>query len=206
MHVTANLANSVIFQVVLLVGGIILTGWLTYFVKRPKVRVIGTGGSAPLSIRVGNEPRSFRLGPSYLFGRHIHNDVTIGPIIETSPARGLRASLHEKNGGELISHLFWQLSDCSFRTEVTLAAREAASILIFERGSDAHRYYVWRPNLDWTGPAGPPVVEAQYSSTREFVVEVHDMYGRRKLRLPIKMTLGPEGRLYYHCPVAGGTF
>jgi hypothetical protein len=204
---SAGLADSVIFQIGLVLAGVLLGGWLSQFMRRPNVKMVGGGGgAAAFTVRIANAPRVFWLPETRILWWRVHRDRTIGPVIDPSPVRGLQASLYEKGSRDLITHLFWQLSDGTIKNEVTLASGDEASLLIFHRGSDNHRYFVWRPNTDWTGSAPPPVVEAQYSGTREFRVEVHDMYGKRMLLFPAKMTLTPEGRLIHSSPVGGGTF
>lgn len=201
------MGDSVAFQIVLALAVLLLGYWITYMLKRPKLRVTGSGGGmAALSIRISNEPRVFRVIESVIFGQRIHPDFTIGPEIETMPVLGLFAALHEKNSNEPISHLFWQLTDGKISNEASLKCREHADLLVLHRGTDDHRYFVWQPNVDWTDTAAAPVAEAQYNTSREFEVRIGDRNGRRMMRFPVRMTLGADGRLTYRSPISGGTF
>jgi hypothetical protein len=206
--VTAGLISSGGFQLLAgIVGSGLFAGWLSYFVHRPKLRFVGGGGRAPANVRIGNEPRGLFLGATTIFGRRIHRAKTVGPIIETREARNLMAYLYEKGAKQPAARLFWESSDRRICDHLTLASRDWASLLIFERGTARHQYYVWQP--DQNNPESvtpPPDPGAQYGGTHEFVVEVRGDHDRRLMRFPISMTLSADGGINFSCPIWGGMF
>ena len=187
--------------------GRLLSTWHSYYVKRPKLKLIGMGGA---SIRVSNVPGFFGLAfpHTVVLGRLLHGDKELGLPIDRDPARDCTAVLYDKETGQHVANLYFQVTDDTTRSTVTLDSGNSANILIFNRAeTDRSTYYPWRPdNEDSSRPAAPREVDAMFNSTREFNIVVRYAHGRKKVEFPVRMIRGFDGRLSFYSPVGGGTF
>jgi hypothetical protein len=201
----------------LIIGAILGTmarTWHSYYVKRPKLKVAGGGGSGGSkyntnNITITNIPGliGIRLPETMIWGRTIHSDVEWGLVVERSPAYRCRAWLYDKETGHAIKPLWWRTPDNKTVREVTIRSGERVSLMVFARFSEEKlKYFVYDVVGQDSTELRVPEDEDKFDMTREFYIIIHHLYDKKRMWIDCKMTKGFDGRLRFSSAGGGGTF
>jgi hypothetical protein len=178
--------------------------WYSYFIKRPKLIVSGGGGGGTVggiyhnSIMIENVPgyMGIRLSETIIFGKVLFYDKHIGGLIfKRDDAEKCSAMLYDKETGDFIRALWWQLPGSAPNREATLSSGQSASLMLFARlDSEPLKYFVY--DLDEAGKQIVPNENLKFDSTREFIVRIRHSHSLQPIVINFKVTKGYE-RLYF---------
>jgi hypothetical protein len=180
--------------------GALLGTWHSHFVKRPKLKAIGSGSGGCVYLSIQNTPGflGISLRPTILFGWRALGQIELGLPVDRAPARDCAAWLHDDQTGEIVKGLYWQIPETGeiVRT-VTLETACVANVITMTRqGADPGKFFVWQPDETGDAPLVPPPV-AQLEGARNFHIEVSYAHGRKKVRFPFRVVRDFDGNYRY---------
>lgn len=166
--------------------GALISAWLEFFIKQPKLIRNGSGsGGVPGQLKQNSLSFQNAVGwlgvtlrESRIFGFRVHPTFRKGLTFERSPARDCRATLHLKATGESIGQLWWNAFDGAVKDKITIDSGGQASLLIFCRKDDEENYFVYQPTSPDNAAPKIPDVRAHFTGGQEFILRVHYSHGR----------------------------
>ena len=200
----------------ILILGAILGTWITAFVARPKLKIVGSssgGGGANgyrNQLRIMNWPglMGITLGPTITLGKRISRGFEKGITVERATANECTAHLYDKETGQVVSLLYWRPMPDQARMlpTVDIKSGETVELVFFARqGNEPLKYFVYKP----AGPSQEVLVppdELKFTETRRFSVRILYSYGRQKLEFDTAMRKGFDGILYFEWQNGSSSF
>lgn len=116
--------------------GTLVSTWFNYYLKRPKIEIIGGGsGGGSNHIDIRNAPGLFgiKIRETIILGWSIHPQIEWGFVVDRNPAHECRAFLYDKGTNEMIKMLWWETYDQQLTQVITLHAGERAHLKLFAR-------------------------------------------------------------------------
>lgn len=172
--------------------GAVTSTWHSYYVRRPKLRVIGSGSGGGSfyhnRITISNSPGllGVRLPETTIFNKNIHSDIEIGLPVDRNPARNCRAWLYDKETNRGIAQLWWQTIDGKMTREVTLESGEQADLMLFARLKDEKRkYFVYQVESSNNPNLKIPDDEDKLDETREILYQNHSLPPKKNNKNPM---------------------
>lgn len=185
--------------------GMFLGTWYSYFVKRPRLILIGNGGSGGAGLRTTslnfiNAPRfiGIQMPPSMLFGKQVHGVLRWGLPVDNLPARNLQATLFDKESGRVVSQLHWQRGP-SFEPSIDLDSGEQAMLMVFSRlEQDPPHYFPFQPGPNGVG-VNIPQTAGYTDESRKFEIRINYSQARKPLVLPCRVVRQFAGGFWVEC-------
>ena len=190
----------------LLVLGTILGVFWTEYLKRPKLRVVGSSGVGreaflTQALRIGNRPAflGIRMGETVIVGRRIGQGFQKGLAIDRNTAKECTAWLIDRETKKRVAGLFWHRPDSTGADlSVSIEPGEYAELWIFARLKDEPlAYFPYRPSDRNTLDPEVPAAAARIHESREFMIEVNYSYGQQRLLIPVSVEKQLDGRLRF---------
>lgn len=200
----------------LVIGGLIGV-CLDSFIKRPKLVINGGGGGGgpgpgfhQTNLTVMNDPGllGIRLGDTRIFGKPIHGYILKGIVFDRIPAHECRALLYDKKTGEFVSMLWWRTRDepPQMVQTVTLHSGETIDLLLFARlDSQRSKYFVYEPESPSSTKPKIPEEDDRVSESRDFVIHLNHSYGRKTVKIDLKVVRNINGTLTWKTKNASGS-
>lgn len=196
---------SLLGSAVTLLIGTFLGLWLSEFVRRPRLRISGSGsGGSPYSVitaTVSNDAGfiGITLGRTIIFGRPVLQHRRWGEVVERHPALCSAWITDRDNPDAGGVGLYFRTGDTppyKYENQVKIAGGEYAHLcLLVVRGEDRRRYFIFAPDSD-----GQPVVPEEvdmFNGPRQFVVHLSYSNGHKVDKWLLKITKGLDGHLAY---------
>lgn len=194
--------------------GTIASTWYSFYLKRPVLKVVGSGGGGGPgkghrnSLNISNVPGHFGINvqPSTIFGLQLHGSFQYGLVVDRNPANECSAHLYDKQSGQPIKPLWWRLPDGSYARQTTIESGKQATLMLFARSHDEPlKYFPFQPANSTNDIVIPPENE-KLEGTRAFWIVLQHSYGRKSLRIDCRITKGFDGRLSFDSQGGGGSF
>lgn len=205
-------------NIIFLILGILLGGWYTIFLKRPKlsknIGSVGGGGFSQKHSTIGavihNEHGliGFDLRPNTIFGRPINSYRRIGLPMERETAKKCMAVLYDRQSGESLGQLWWQLPEGKMSLTTSIESGESATLMVIARlGEEQDQYFIFKPR----GKDDRSLAEPEFKFTGSMQFEIVVYYsGGRKLKIPLSITKTAKNQLNFKFThkkkVRGNTF
>ncbi len=206
----------------LILGGVvgaIFSTWMTFYVTRPVLKLVGSsGGGGPSykcsAARIMNVSGfiGIRIRETVIFGWSVHNQFESGLSLDRQPARQCQATLFDKKSSSVAAPLFWRLAKNpnEYLSVVDIGPNEQVDLMLFcGTGNQPKKYFPFRPKNKNCNDPIIPEEDAQIEGTNEFYVEIR-CQGRKMMRFDVRMEKRMDGRLYMHYGSkgrgGGGTF
>ena len=204
------IVQNLLFLVLGAILGAIFSAWVSIYLKRPQLKIVGGGGGGGASgpgyftnhVRVENRPGlwGIRLEELTIFGKGRHRPFEKGITVDRDPARECVASIHDKETGQRITHLWWRSLANPGQLQASVKAINSAEswdLMIFARlNAEPLRYFIYQSANGQFDNVVVPHEEVKFHDTKRFVVRINYDYDRRKLEFEVTVRKGYDGRLY----------
>ena len=88
---------------------------------------------------------------------------------------------------------------------IEIKSGESANLILFLKRDNIPQYFAYEPTSN-TDPTPKTSDIPRFDKTIRFFVEVSYSHGSQKLRFPVEITVGYDGRISYETPNSRGGF